>query len=271
MITIDSVSFNYDKKALFDNLSLDIPKGKFVSIIGPNGCGKSTLLKLIANELQYKRGKISIEGQDSKDLSPKDLSKILAFNRQQVNQVFPFTCLDYVLMGRRPHKKQFEDYTKEDLEIVEHAFKETETTSFIEKKLNELSGGELQRINLAKVLTQNTSILLLDESFSAMDIYHTIKSLELLRNRLSEGKSIVCVMHDLNLVYRFSDYIILMKEGQVYAKGAPNDVLTETNIEAVYGIQVEYIKNKGFLIRGGLNEEDIHTNCNRCDVNVGSL
>lgn len=259
MISFKSVSFSYGQKLLFDQLSLDIPLGQFVSIIGPNGCGKSTMLKLINNEIDYSQGSISIKGEDSKNLSPMKRSKLLAFNRQQVNQVFPFTCLDYVLMGRRPHKTQFEDYSKEDLEIVEKSFILTDTLSFVEKKLNQLSGGELQRINLAKVLTQDTDYLLLDESFSAMDIYHKIKSLDLLKERINPDKSIVCVMHDLNLVYHYSDYIVLMKEGQIYAKGKTEHVLNEANIKAVYGIQVEYIKDKGFLIKGGHNEENFNT------------
>jgi len=256
MITIKDLEFKYGQKMLFENLSVDIPKGKFVSIIGPNGCGKSTLLKLINNELDYQQGQVLIEGVDSKDLSPLERAKLLAFNRQNVNQVFPFTCLDYVLMGRRPHKGHFEDYHQNDLKIVENAFNETDTLGFIEKKLNEISGGELQRINLAKVLTQNTSYLLLDESFSAMDIYYKIKSLELLKKKVTSDRCIICVMHDLNLVYQYSDYVILMKEGKVYAQGMPNEVLNEGTIKAVYGILVEYIKNKGFLIRGEQHEKN---------------
>lgn len=256
MITIKDLKFKYGQKLLFEGLSVDIPKGKFVSIIGPNGCGKSTLLKVINNELDYQQGQILIEGVDSKDLSPLERAKLLAFNRQTVNQVFPFTCLDYVLMGRRPHKGHFEDYTQDDLKIVENAFSETDTLNFIEKKLNEISGGELQRINLAKILTQNTPYLLLDESFSAMDIYYKIKSLELLKKKMTQDRCIVCVMHDLNLVYQYSDYVILMKEGQIYAKGMPDEVLNEVTIKAVYGIQVEYIKNKGFLIRGEQHEKN---------------
>ncbi|MBI9014479.1 MAG: ABC transporter ATP-binding protein [Clostridiales bacterium] len=256
MISIKNLKFKYDQKLLFEGLSVDIPKGKFVSIIGPNGCGKSTLLKVINNELSYMQGQILIEGVDSMNMSPLERAKLLAFNRQTVNQVFPFTCLDYVLMGRRPHKGHFEDYTQNDLEIVENAFAETDTLNFIEKKLDEISGGELQRINLAKVLTQNTSYLLLDESFSAMDIYYKIKSLELLKKKMTQDRCILCVMHDLNLVYQFSDYVILMKEGKIYAEGMPDEVLTESTIKAVYGIHVEYIKNKGFLIRGEQHEKN---------------
>jgi|LGVE01.1.fsa_nt_gb iron complex transport system ATP-binding protein len=256
MISIKNLSFNYGKQVIFDQLNLDIPSNSFVSIIGPNGCGKSTLLKLIGRDLNYKQGKIEIEGKSLCDYSTKDYSKLTAFNRQQVIGLFPFTCLDYLLMGRRPYHEQFEDYDTDDLQLVESVLKMTDTTSFIEKKLNEISGGELQRINLAKIFIQDTPIMLLDESFSAMDIYHTIESLQMLKSKVTNNKSVICVMHDLNLVYQYSDFVILLKNGKVHTTGAPTEVLSEYTIKEVYGINVEYIKNKGFIFRGGRNEEN---------------
>jgi len=250
MISIHDLSFSYGKKLIFNGLTLDIPKGQFVSIIGPNGCGKSTLLKLIGGDIDYQQGYISIEGKSLGEYSTIEISKKLAFNRQNMNGLFPFTCLDYLLMGRRPHKKQFEDYTQDDFEKVEHVLKQTDTQNFLPKKLNEISGGELQRINVAKSLIQDTPYLLLDESFSAMDIYHTIGTLNLLKKLTQSGKTIVCVMHDLNLVYQFSDYVILFKQGKIYDTGAPNDVLKEKSIKDVYGIDVDYIDNRGFIFRG---------------------
>jgi len=250
MIKIKDLHFSYGKKVIFESLNLMIPDSKFVSIIGPNGCGKSTLLRLIGKDLDYQQGEIQIEGKALSDYSTASFSKLLAFNRQQVSGLFPFTCLDYVLMGRRPYKAQFEDYTKEDLNLVEKFLKLTDTMDFVHSTLNEVSGGELQRINLAKNLIQDTPILLLDESFSAMDIYHTVNSLNMLKNSKRQ-KCIVCVMHDLNLVYQYSDYVILLKDGLLYAQGAPKEVLTEDAIKAVYGIQMEYIENKGYIIKGG--------------------
>ncbi len=248
MIEIKNLSFSYNNKVIFDKLSVNIPKGKFVSIIGPNGCGKSTLLKLINNDLNYKQGEILIDGNVSTSLSPLDKSKLLAFNRQLSSQVFPFSCLDYVLMGRRPYKNRFEDYNKEDIFIVESVLKKTNTESFINKKLNEISGGELQRINFAKILVQNTPYIFLDESFSAMDVFYKIESLNTLKNEYSD-KTIVCVMHDLNLVYTYSDYVILLDNGKVFKAGTPQEVLTEGNINIVYKIEVDYIDGKGFLFR----------------------
>ncbi len=251
MIEISSLEFSYDKKKIFEDFDLRIPKGKFVTIIGPNGCGKSTLLKLIAKELNLHQGKIKISSHDIDSLNPLELSKLLAFNRQQVNNIFPFSCLDYVMLGRRPYKSQFEDYHLEDLQLVEKYLKETMSYEFLEKKLNQVSGGELQRINLAKILTQETPIILLDESFSAMDLFYKVSSLDILRNKVKEGKSVVCVMHDLNLVYQYSDYVILLDQGKLIKSGLTEDVLDVDTIESVYKVKVEKIKNKGFFIIGG--------------------
>lgn len=259
MIEINKLNFSYKNKTIFSDFNLSIPSG-FVSIIGPNGCGKSTLLKLLSKDLDYKSGEISIDGKTFEDYQTKDFSKLLAFNRQQMTGVFPFTCLDFVLMGRRPYKENFEDYTKEDLTLVEETLGRTETMDFIHKKLNEISGGELQRINLAKIMVQDTKYMLLDESFSAMDVFYTIQSLNLLKKMKS--KNIICVMHDLNLVYQYSDYVILLKEGHVYKKGSPKEVMTEEVIKAVYGIDVDYIENKGFIFRGEKYEEDNIINTN---------
>ncbi len=248
MIEVKNLSFSYNNKDIFNNLSVHIPEGKFVSIIGPNGCGKSTLLKLINDDLDYKQGTVLIDGQNATSLSPLDRSKLLAFNRQLNSQVFPFSCLDYVLMGRRPYKNRFEDYNQEDISMVESVLKKTNTESFINKKLNEISGGELQRINFAKILVQDTPYIFLDESFSAMDVFYKIESLNTLKNEYSD-KTIVCVMHDLNLVYTYSDYVILLNEGKVFKEGSPKEVLTEGNINIVYKIDVDYIDGKGFLFR----------------------
>lgn len=251
MIELTNVSFSYGQKEVINNISVTIPSNQFVSIIGPNGCGKSTLLKLLAKDLDYQQGSIELEGKAIVDYSTKDYAKLLAFNRQHLESIPPFTCLDYVLMGRRPYKAQFEDYTKEDLQLTENILSLTQTMPFLEKHLNEVSGGELQRINLAKNLIQETLYLLLDESFSAMDIFFTVHCLNILKEFVSSGKSIVCVMHDLNFVYQYSDYVILMNNGRVIATGKPKEVLSTSAIKKTYGIDVEYIEDKGFIIQGG--------------------
>ena len=135
MINIKSLEFSYDDKKIFKDFDLHIPRSKFVSIIGPNGCGKSTLLKLISKELKSDSGDICISEYNVNLLKPIELARLLAFNRQQVSNIFPFTCLDYVMLGRRPYKQQFEDYHLDDLELVEKYLKETHSYEFLEKIL----------------------------------------------------------------------------------------------------------------------------------------
>lgn len=247
MIKIQDLTFSYGQKQLFHNFNLEVPSDQFVAIIGPNGCGKSTLLKLISYEINNQQGELLIEGKALRDYSTKELALTLAYNRQHVEGIFPFTCLDYVMMGRRPHKQDFEDYSMEDYLKVEAYMKETDTLEFLEKKLTDISGGERQRVSLAKHLVQETPYLLLDESFSAMDIHHKLKSLRLLKEMSSSKKLIVCVMHDLNLVYQYSDYVIVLDKGRLIDHGQTKNVLTEELIHHVFGIHVEHIPEKGFI------------------------
>ncbi len=248
MITIKDLTFAYRQRPIIDNLSVDIKTNSFTSIIGPNGCGKTTLLKIIAGELDYLQGAIAIDERDNKALTADQRARLLAFNRQQSDRLFPFTCLDYVLMGRRPHKQRFEDYNQDDLRIVEDAMQQTDCLQFIDKKLNEVSGGELQRVNLARSLAQDTAYLFCDESFSAMDIAYKHQLMSLLKD-LTTSKTVVSVVHDINLAYTYSDYVIIMKQGRVIAAGNPDDVLTVAQIRQVFDIEVEYAKDKGYFIR----------------------
>lgn len=248
MIVIKDLSFSYDgNKPLFENLNIKIPKGKFITIIGPNGCGKSTLLRLISKELKYNSGDIIISEKKLLDIKTLELAQKLAFSRQKTSENLSFTCLDYVLLGRRPYKEQFEDFNKNDLKIVEKNLKITDSISFINKNLNQISGGEFQRISFAKILTQNTPLILLDESFSAMDINYKVLSLKILKEKVREGKTILCVMHDINLAYKYSDHIIMLKEGKVYNYGKPDSILNTSSIKEVFEIEVEKIEKKGFL------------------------
>ncbi len=248
MITIKNLTFAYAGRPIIDNLSVDINTNSFTSIIGPNGCGKTTLLKIIAAELDYLQGSIAIDEWDNKALTAQRRAKLLAFNRQQSDRLFPFSCLDYVLMGRRPHRKRFEDYNQDDLRIVESAMQQTNTLGFVDKKLDEISGGELQRVNLARSLAQETPYLFCDESFSAMDIAYKHQMMALLK-KMTTTKTVVSVLHDINLAYTYSDYVIVMQRGKVVAAGIPDEVLTVEQIKSVFDIAVEHVKGKGYFIR----------------------
>lgn len=248
MISIDNISFEYGPKAIFNHLSLNMPNKGLVTIIGPNGCGKSTLMKLISGDLKPSKGEILIDGLHISDIKVLQLARKLAYCRQNIQSEFPMACLDYILLGRRPFKARFEDYSQADFDMVELMIKKTESSAFIESKLNELSGGERQRINFTKILTQDTPIMIFDESFSAMDLKYRLFCLNVLRE-LASKKLIITVLHDINLAYLYSNHLIVMKDGKIIKEGC-KDILSEDLIKEVYEVEVEFIEEKGFYLGG---------------------
>jgi iron complex transport system ATP-binding protein len=257
MIKLDNVTYSYNKsQSLFNNINLEIKGGKFITILGPNGCGKSTLLKLISGQIEAKKGSVlHFIDDDYVDIcsrEPKQLAKHFSFISQRNSNIFPYTCFDFVLLGRRPYRDLFEDYSNEDFSIVEHIMKKTDTFQFANKKLSQISGGESQRIIFAKALAQKTKLLILDEAFSAMDIKYRIKCLDYLKELVKEdNNTVISVMHDMNLAYKYSDYIFLLNHGEIHKEGVPDTVLNIDIIKEVYGITVEKVYNKGFIIIGG--------------------
>lgn len=252
MLSVKNITFGYDKKNIFQGLSFQFPtedRGKFISIIGPNGCGKTTLLNLLTGEFSPVKGEILYDDKNIKDFSVKELAKFFAVTRQRSNISFPFSCLDIVLMGRNPYKEKLSKSSDEDLEIVSDVMKKTDTYKFIPSLITEISGGEYQRVMLARALSQTPEILFLDEAFSAMDIAYKVKLLKLLKEIIKEKKiTVISIMHDLNLAFKFSDKVCVMSQGNILSYGIPQDVLNEELIKSVFDIDVEMVKNKGFLI-----------------------
>ncbi|KDR96501.1 iron complex transport system ATP-binding protein [Peptoclostridium litorale DSM 5388] len=252
MISVKNLSFSYGKKALFENLNINLQKGQFISLLGPNGCGKSTLLNLISGHLSPKLGSISIDGESVHRLGDIEKAKKFTFVRQHQGNVFPYLCMDYVLLGRRPYKSSFEDFTDEDFTAAQGAMEKARVLDFAGNHLHELSGGELQRVVFAKALAQHTQYIFLDEPFSAMDIFYSIHCLGELRKKVrDENATVVCVMHDINLALQCSDCVVLLDRGKVYSAGPAGDLLTPDSIRDVYGIQVDKINDRGFFIREG--------------------
>ena len=249
MITkLESLCFKYSSKEVVKNICLDFSKGEVVSIIGPNGAGKSTVLKIMANILKANSGKVIIKDKALESFDLRELAKVQGYVPQNYNNAFKVTVMEAMIMGRKPYINW--KAAKQDLEVVEKVVNYLKLQEFIEKDLNELSGGERQKVTIGRALVQEPEILLLDEPISALDIKYQLEVLNLLRNICKkENKLIVMVMHDLELAARFSDKLILLKAGQVYAKGTPEEVLTEENIEKVYDVAVDISKDElGFRI-----------------------
>ena len=207
-----------------------------LSIVGPNGSGKSTLLKCINRILKTKQNTVLIDGKDASKLNLKELSKIMGYVPQSSTSTFPFTVFDVVLMGRKPYIHW--NISERDNEIVAEMLDFLGIGDLAMRHFNELSGGEQQKVIIARALAQQPQLLLLDEPTSSLDIKHQLEILCMLKSLTqSKERSVIVSMHDLNLASRFSDRMLMLKQGCIYAVGTPEDVLTEENIEAVYGIK----------------------------------
>jgi iron complex transport system ATP-binding protein len=231
---IDAFSCGYEQFRL-DRISFELEKGSFSGIIGPNGSGKTTLLKGIAQTLPKLSGKLQLQGQDLSDLSPRQIAKQLSIV-SQFEPLGQISLYEYVLMGRIPYHRRFQFFERpEDREIAEHYMRLTGLIEWKDKRMNELSGGEQQRAAIARALTQEPALLLLDEPTAHLDITHQVRVLDLIQKLNDELKlSVLMVIHDLNLASEYCDQLIMLHEGKLFTRGNPVDVLNFETIEKVY-------------------------------------
>lgn len=239
MIRVENVRFSYDRDEVLKHISFEVERGKFVSVIGPNGSGKTTLLKNICKLLSPSEGRIDIGREPIKTFKSKRLAKTMAVVHQGANSTFDFNVGEVVLMGRYPHLEKLKSESYSDMAIAERAMHQTETYHLREKTLHSISGGERQRVMIARALTQEPELLLLDEPISHLDIKFQLEILKLCKTlNQSKGLTILTTLHDINLASRFSDLIIMMKSGKIVKIGRPEEVVTSENIKAVYEIDV---------------------------------
>ena len=233
--SISDFSCGYPGKFILEDIGFEIPKGDFVGIIGPNGSGKTTLFKGISAELQTLNGTISINGSSIQKMHLKERAKNLAVVTQHI-EVGSMTVEEYVLMGRFPHRKPFQFFeSKNDIEVAAKYMEQTGITGLKDKYMNALSGGEQQLAGIARALTQEPVLLLLDEPTSHLDITHQVQILNLIRRLSRElGLTVLMIIHDLNLAGEYCDSLVMMQEGRVRKKGKPQEVLNYADIEAVY-------------------------------------
>lgn len=235
-LIIKDVSFSYGNHPVLQGLTLEVGEGVVAAIVGPNGSGKSTLLRCLAHVLRPRQGVIFLDGKDAAGISPGELARKLGYVPQAMAEVFPFTVLETVLMGRKPHLKW--GVTKRDLEIVGRVLRYLGIQDLAERYLDQLSGGQRQKVLLARALAQDPEVLLLDEPTSSLDIRHQLEVLELIKDMAQlQKRTVVMVMHDLNLAARFSDRLIMLRDGGIFAAGGPKAVLSAENISAVYGVE----------------------------------
>ena len=237
-IRTDNLSFAYKDKPVLDCISLSVEKGEMVGLIGPNGSGKTTLLKIFSAVLTG-RGEVKLNGKNIQTYGKRELSRFFAMVPQESQVLFPYTVTEIVLMGRASYHSPLALEGKKDLEVARDSMELTDSLAFSDRYLHELSGGEKQRVIIARALAQEPQILLLDEPSAFLDLKHQVQVFELMR-RLNREHSltIVAALHDLNLAALFFPRLILLRDGRVYRDGTPKEVLTEETIREVYEIQV---------------------------------
>ncbi len=232
------VSFQYSSVAVLSDVSLEAKDGEIIGILGPNGSGKTTLLKCLNRSLKPREGTVLIDGQDCKDLNRREIATRIGVVPQGANINFPFSALDIVMMGRTPEIKRFESETRRDIEIVREAMAMTNTEHLAARPMDQISGGERQRVIIARALAQKPRILLLDEPTLHLDVNHQLDILDLITDLARREKLIVIVVtHDLALAARYCDKVILMQNGRIKAAGDVTDVLTTENMRKVFSIE----------------------------------
>lgn len=239
LLRILGVTCGYGAHPVLQDATVLIHKEDMVGIVGPNGSGKSTLLRTMSRVLRPSLGKVLFEEADLYQIPAQIVAKRIAVVSQEQGLNFPFSVEDVVMMGRTPHIKRFQRETSSDREVVQRVMELTDITFLAHRPVNELSGGEKQRVLIARALAQEPSVLLLDEPTSYLDINYQLEIMELLvRLHRDQGITIVMVLHDINLASQFCNSLLVVKEGKIYAAGTPQQVITSDFIKDIYGCDV---------------------------------
>jgi len=243
-LKVNNVEFSYNSTPVLENISMELDRSEILGVVGPNGAGKSTLIRCINRILKPNNGSVLLEGQEIKHMSIMEIARHLGYVPQSYSSVFPATVFDTVLVGRRPHigwrsSESDEDKVWEILELLR-------ITEFAMRDFNEISGGQQQKVLIARALAQEAGTLLLDEPTSNLDIKHQLEVMEILKDLVvKKGLSAIIAVHDLNLASRYTDRVLIMKEGKIFGAGSPSDVLTPDNIRSVYDVEVEVVTSSG--------------------------
>ena len=245
MLEVKNIYCGYNGEDVVKNVSFKVSRGENICIVGPNGCGKSTLLKAIANLLSFK-GQILLDGKDTKLLKRKELATKVSLMTQSSNILFPYSIYETVALGRYAHLNGvFSRLSKNDDEIINKSLDKVGILDIKDKLISELSGGQLQRVFLARAFAQDPDVIILDEPTNHLDLRYQIEILDYLKLWAKENnKIVVAVLHDLNLVQNFGDKVLMLKEGTLINNGETKEVLNGKDLEKVYGIDI-----KSFMLR----------------------
>jgi iron complex transport system ATP-binding protein len=237
-IHAENLFFSYQDRPVLHGISLSVSCGEMVGILGPNGSGKTTLLKIFSGVLRG-QGEVQLKNKNIEEYKRPELSRLFAVVQQEPRLNFPYSAAEIVLMGRASYHSHLALETHHDLEVARTSMDLTDSLGFADRYLHELSGGEKQRVLIARALAQEPEILLLDEPSAFLDLKHQIQVFELLlRLNRERGLTIIAALHDLNLAALFFPRLVMLCNGRIHRDGAPDEVLTEKIIQDVYGIRV---------------------------------
>jgi iron complex transport system ATP-binding protein len=241
-LRFDAATLGYGKRAVLTGLDLEVRPGEVVAIVGPNGVGKSTIIRAVSGVIPLAEAQLAVDGKDLSRLSAAERARLIAVVPQAVRLPPAFTALEVVLMGRTPYLSWFDRESASDRAIALTAMKRTQVVDLADRMVGELSGGEQQRVMVARALAQSAPILLLDEPTAHLDLRHQDIVLRLVRSLADKGGlAVLAALHDLNLVARFADRVALLSNGRLERVGEPDDVLTPSILTPVYGIGIQVV------------------------------
>ncbi len=237
-LTTRKLTLAYDQVSIVKDLSAAIPRGKITALVGPNGCGKSTLLRGLARLLKPQSGVVYLDGESIAKLPTRDVAKRLGVLPQAPVAPEGLTVRELVAQGRYPHQSWLQQWSQDDEALTDRALRMTDMEEFGDRPLDTLSGGQRQRAWIAMTLAQDTDILLLDEPTTFLDLAHQLEVLDLLYDlNQTQKHTIVMVLHDLNQASRYADYLMVMRQGTIFAQGTPVEVMTEAMVQQVFGLE----------------------------------
>ena len=242
MIQLQHIGVSYGDRVILKDLDAEVADGRITAVMGPNGCGKTTLLRCIGGLLTPTEGEVLVDGGPVGDYGARALAQKVAFVRQHQQTDFEFSAFETVLMGRNPYQRRLQNESQADWDIVERCMRQTGTWDLRLSKPAEMSGGELQRVMIARALAQQTPVLLMDEPVSNLDIAHQRDVMQLLRQ--SHEKTILIVIHDLNLALQFCDDLLLLYDGGLLFQGPIAEGLTPERIRQVYGVDAHLAEGR---------------------------